>query len=227
MEERPGAWLPRLSEVGERLAEEWHAVRRAREGASGTAGASGSTRTPAPHEMRASDADRERIAEVLREALSDGRLGMAEFEERLDVVYKARTLGDLAGVTADLLPADRQPLRLDGGQVAAIFKKENREGRWVVPAELPVTAMFGTTKLDLRDAIMQSRRVIINATLVFGGLEIHVPEGVEVIRVTKDKTVTLTRNPAAPDAPVIEVRTQNFLGEVKVKEPPRRRRGRR
>ncbi|MDF5754718.1 DUF1707 domain-containing protein [Spongiactinospora sp. TRM90649] len=225
MDERPGAWLPRLTEVGERLAEEWQAARRAREGAS--APAERSRDATGPHAMRASDADRERIAEVLREAVSDGRLGMAEFEERLERVFKARTLGDLAGITEDLLPPEQQPLRLDGGQVSAIFKKEHREGRWVVPAELPVTAMFGTTKLDLRDAIMQSRRVVINATLVFGGLEIHVPEGVEVIRVSKDKTVKLTRQPVEPDSPVIEVRTSNFLGEVKVKEPPKRRRGRR
>jgi hypothetical protein len=211
----PESWLPRLSQVGDRLAEEWNDLRRAR---------SGSPPMPKPHELRASDEDRDRIAQVLRDAVADGRLGMDEFEERLEAVYKARTLGDLAAVTADLLPAEQQPLRLDTGQVSAIFKKEYREGRWVVPATLPVTAMFGTTKLDLRDAIMQTRHVVINATLVFGGLEIHVPEGVEVIRVTKDKTVRLTRRPTAPDAPVIEVRTSNFLGEVKVKEPPKRRR---
>jgi predicted membrane protein len=96
----------------------------------------------------------------------------------------------------------------------------------VVPAELSVTAMFGTTKLDLRDAILQNRRIVINATLVFGGLEIHVPEGLEVIRVTKEKTVRLTKRPSEPDSPVVEVRTSNFLGEVKVKEPPRRKRRR-
>ncbi|GLW07402.1 hypothetical protein Misp01_25320 [Microtetraspora sp. NBRC 13810] len=218
MDERHGAWLPRLSEVGERLAEEWHAARRARSG--------GGPEGPAPHELRASDADRERVAQVLNDAVADGRLRMDEFEERIDAVYRARTLGDLAGITGDLLPPDQQPLRLDQGQVAAIFKKERRDGRWVVPAELPVTAIGGTTRLDLRDAIMQTRRVVINATLVFGGLEIEVPEGVEVIRVTKDRTVRLTRQPAEPDAPVIEVRTSNFLGEVKVKEPPRRRRRR-
>lgn len=35
-------------------------------------------------ELRASDADRERVAEVLRDALAEGRLDMTEFEERLD-----------------------------------------------------------------------------------------------------------------------------------------------
>ncbi|MFE3448506.1 DUF1707 domain-containing protein [Nonomuraea sp. NPDC059194] len=213
-------WLPRLQEVGERLAEEFVSARRPKP-AEGP-----QPHELRPHELRASDADRDRVAQVLNDAVADGRLGMDEFEERLTALYNARTLGELAGLTTDLLPADEQPFRLDDRPVSAIFKQEQRRGRWVVPAELPVTAMFGTTKLDLRDAIMQNRRVVINATLMFGGLEIHVPEGVEVVRVSKGKTVRLTREQADPDCPVIEVRTSNFLGEVKVKEPPKRKRRR-
>lgn len=215
MNERPGPWLPRLQEVGERLAEELITSRRG-----------GRTDGPAPGELRASDDDRERVAQVLQEAHADGRLTMDEFEERLTAAYSSRTLGELAALTADLLPAERQPFKLDSRPVSAFFRKEARDGRWVVPAELDVNAMFGTTRLDLRDAILQSRRVVINATLVFGGLEIHVPEGLEVVRVAKGRTVRLTKQPTEPDAPVVEVRTTNFAGEVKVKEPPRRRRRR-
>ncbi|MGP3957512.1 DUF1707 SHOCT-like domain-containing protein [Nonomuraea sp. 3N208] len=216
MNERAGSWLPKLQEVGERLAEEFVSARRPP--------AAGDV--PPPHELRASDADRERIAQVLQDAHADGRLTLEELEERLGVLYSARTLGELAQLTGDLLPADQQPLNLDGRPVSAIFKQEQRGGRWVVPAELTVTAMFGTTKLDLRDAILQNRRVIINATLVFGGLEIHVPEDLEVIRVAKGRTVRLTKQPTEPGAPVVEVRTTNFAGDVKVKEPPRRKRRR-
>ncbi|MDP4507356.1 DUF1707 domain-containing protein [Nonomuraea sp. NBC_00507] len=216
MNERAGSWLPKLQEVGERLAEEFVSARRL----------PASGEVPAPHELRASDADRERIAQVLQDAHADGRLTLEELEERLGVLYSARTLGELAQLTGDLLPADQQPLNLDGRPVSAIFKQEQRGGRWVVPAELTVTAMFGTTKLDLREAILQNRRVIINATLVFGGLEIHVPEDLEVIRVAKGKTVRLNKQPTEPGAPVVEVRTTNFAGDVKVKEPPRRKRRR-
>lgn len=208
-------WLPRLSEVGERLAEEWQAARNPQQGG-----------LPRPHDLRASDEDRERIAQVLQDAHADGRLSLIELEERLAALYSARTLGQIADLTHDLLPPERQPLQLDGRPVSAFFRKESRGGRWVVPAELGVNAMFGTTKLDFRDAILQNRRIVINATLVFGGLEIHVPEGVEVIRVAKDRTATLTRQPTAPGAPVIEVRTTTFGGEVKVREPSRRRRRR-
>ncbi|MBE1587643.1 DUF1707 domain-containing protein [Nonomuraea angiospora] len=216
MNERAQSWLPKLQEVGERLAEEWVSARRPH----------AASDVPPPHELRASDADRERIAQVLQDAHADGRITLDELEERLGVLYSARTLGELAALTADLLPADQQPLNLDGRPVSAIFKQEQRGGRWVVPAELDVTAMFGTTKLDFRDAILQNRQIIINATLVFGGLEIQVPEGLEVIRVAKGKSVRLTKQPTEPGAPVVEVRTTNFAGDVKVKEPPRRKRRR-
>ncbi|WP_314174227.1 DUF1707 SHOCT-like domain-containing protein [Streptomyces winkii] len=53
-------------------------------------------------EMRASDAERERIAEVLRDALSEGRLAMDEFQERLDRTYQARTRGELVPLVRDL-----------------------------------------------------------------------------------------------------------------------------
>lgn len=53
-------------------------------------------------DMRASDAERERIADVLRDALADGRLGMDEFQERLDSTYQARTRGELVPLVRDL-----------------------------------------------------------------------------------------------------------------------------
>ncbi|MBZ3901050.1 DUF1707 SHOCT-like domain-containing protein [Streptomyces griseiscabiei] len=53
-------------------------------------------------DLRASDADRERVSEQLRDALAEGRIDMEEFEERLDATYKARTYGELAPITRDL-----------------------------------------------------------------------------------------------------------------------------
>jgi hypothetical protein len=55
-------------------------------------------------EMRASDADRDRVVDLLRAAMSDGRLTAAEFEERVGTALSSRTFGDLAAVTADLVP---------------------------------------------------------------------------------------------------------------------------
>jgi hypothetical protein len=51
---------------------------------------------------RASDADRSRFAERLQEQFVNGRLTQEELEERLDRVYRARTLVELYAVTSDL-----------------------------------------------------------------------------------------------------------------------------
>jgi hypothetical protein len=55
--------------------------------------------------IRASDADRERIVEVLRRHTAEGRITAEEFDERMAAAYDARTLGALAELTTDL-PVD-------------------------------------------------------------------------------------------------------------------------
>jgi hypothetical protein len=59
-------------------------------------------------EHRAGDADREVVAARLREAHVEGRLDVDELTTRLDVVYRAKTYGELAAVTADLPPARKR-----------------------------------------------------------------------------------------------------------------------
>lgn len=55
-------------------------------------------------EHRAGDADRERVAAMLRDAHVEGRLDVDELTTRLDAAYRATTYGDLAALTADLPP---------------------------------------------------------------------------------------------------------------------------
>lgn len=58
---------------------------------------------PTPRErMRAADSDRERVAERLRVAHADGRLDLAEYDERVQQAWAARTYGELDTLTADL-----------------------------------------------------------------------------------------------------------------------------
>ncbi|MCY0934744.1 DUF1707 SHOCT-like domain-containing protein [Streptomyces sp. H34-S4] len=52
--------------------------------------------------LRASDADRERVVDRLRDAVAEGRLDMDEFEERLDAAYRSRTYAELEPLTRDL-----------------------------------------------------------------------------------------------------------------------------
>jgi hypothetical protein len=67
------------------------------------------TPTPAPAVL-ASDAERERVTDRLREAAAEGRLTLAEADERQASAYAARTRAELAPLVADL-PAPPRPSR--------------------------------------------------------------------------------------------------------------------
>lgn len=67
--------------------------------------------------LRASDSDRESVAERLRNATAEGRLLAEELEERLEMVFSARTYGDLDAVVSDL------PARSDDRPRAPLWVK--------------------------------------------------------------------------------------------------------
>ncbi|MEV7967489.1 DUF1707 domain-containing protein [Sphaerisporangium sp. NPDC088356] len=183
---------------------------------------------PAPHELRASDSDREHVVAVLAEAVADGRLTHAEHEERVEAVYAARTFGELASLTSDLLPEHLQPLRADGRPVMALFRSEHREGRWVVPSSYSVTAVGTGVTLDLRDALLQSNHITVQATVVGATLTLIVPEGVRVdIPASAVLGGKKNRVPAfaPPDAPVIEITGVIMMGNVVAKAPKPPKRG--
>lgn len=64
------------------------------------------SRTVADHSdnLRASDADRQLVADKLRAALDEGRLDLAEYDDRVKEAYAAKTYGDLKGLLTDLPP---------------------------------------------------------------------------------------------------------------------------
>jgi hypothetical protein len=182
----------------------------------------------APRDLRASDADRDRVLALLADAVSDGRLTADEHAERVQRACTARTLGDLAELTTDLAEPSAQPVRLDGGQViSGIFGPARRDGRWVVPEKLTVTALFGEVEADFTDAILQARHVTLYVTVIGGRLRLVVPDGVSVV-VTGHLVLGRRRGgtppPAAPETPVIEVKGVVLGGEVIVRTPPRNRR---
>ena len=69
--------------------------------------------------LRASDADRERIADRLRQASAEGRLLTEELEQRLGAAFAARTYGQLDELVADL-PRPGTPARGRQRRVAAL-----------------------------------------------------------------------------------------------------------
>ncbi len=182
----------------------------------------------APRDLRASDADRDRVLALLAEAMSDGRLTAEEHAERVQRTFSARTLGALAELTADLAVPSAQPVRLDGGRVVAgIFGPARRDGRWVVPENLTVTAMFGEVEVDFTQAILQTSRVQLYATVFGGRLRLIVPDGVSVIvsgHMVLGRKRGGTPPPAGHGMPVIEVKALVLGGELTVRTPPKPRR---
>src|SRR5512143_877705 len=113
-----------------------------------------------PQQLRISDADRHRVAEVLREAAGDGRIDLEELDERLEATYAARTYADLVPITRDLptavgglpvRPAAPAPVPLVPGPARsrhlAVLSGLERKGEWVVPAHLTVTCVLGGADL--------------------------------------------------------------------------------
>ncbi len=142
-------------------------------------------------DIRASDADRDRVAAILREALAEGRLDPQEHAERIDTVYRAKTMGELEPVVRDLPAADAgraQPgpdayvygprAPVPDQNLVAIFSASMRKGRWQAPARINAFALFGSVEIDLTEAVFPQQQVQINVTAVFGSVEIRVPENV-------------------------------------------------
>jgi hypothetical protein len=80
--------------------------------------------------LRASDADREATAEVLRQAHSEGRLDTNELDERLDTCFAAKTYGDLDALVSDL-PRPRSADR-----------SSRRSYRWPLPRLVSIALLL-------------------------------------------------------------------------------------
>jgi uncharacterized protein DUF1707/cell wall-active antibiotic response 4TMS protein YvqF len=192
---------------------------------------------PADHSlMRVSDSDREQAAEVLREAAGHGRITMDELDERLELAYAAKTYGDLAAVTRDLPAARQAPgpaavSRIGGTPRStfslAIMSGARRAGHWVVPRSYAAVAVMGGVELDLREAQFAEPEVTIHAYTVMGGVEITVPEDVEVDVSGFAFMGGFDHNasgPGAPGAPRVRVLGFALMGGVDVRRKPLRKR---
>jgi hypothetical protein len=185
--------------------------------------------------LRASDADRDRAAAALNEALAEGRLTAEEHSERLDSIYAAKTHADLVPVLEDLPAAQSastevEPARAKRGRasrIIAVFGGATRKGAWRVPPSSTVVTVFGGADLDLRDAILPGQEITIRAVSVFGGLSITAPPEMRVV----DSGVAIfggrdaagdAAESAGPDAPVLRLSGACVFGGVSVTHKERK-----
>ncbi|MER5435567.1 DUF1707 domain-containing protein [Streptomyces sp. NPDC002588] len=174
-------------------------------------------------ELRASDADRDRIADILREALAEGRLTADEHAERVEGVLAAKTVGELEVFIRDLPaahPRRAAPAAASHGPVAgaipvdpddsviAVFSSATRRGRWRARRRIHAYAVFGTIEIDLSEALFEYQQVMIKAWAFCGNIEVRVPENVSLRGtgggVLGNFEVDALDSPD-PDAPVVYV----------------------
>ncbi|GAA2480570.1 DUF1707 SHOCT-like domain-containing protein [Streptomyces gobitricini] len=190
--------------------------------------------------LRASDADRDRIADILRDALAEGRIDAEEHGERIDAVYRAKTLGELGPLVRDL-PAARPRPEAPGRQsyayaaedpaapadkLIAVFSSATRKGRRRLGRRTHAFSLFGSVEIDLTEAVFTQRLTTIDAVSVFGSVEVRVPENITLrgggTGVFGSFEVD-TLEAADPEAPVVVVNGYAVFGSVEAR-PGRGRR---
>ena len=131
-----------------------------------------------PSDVRISDADRERAAEMLATAMQRGQLMPLEFSERCASAWAARTRAELVAVLSDLFggpPPEFAPLRLN-----VPFGQVQRTGRWAVPELVRVTGLGQRTTLDFTEAVIRWPTVYVEVTACMSYTKVLLPAGAEV-----------------------------------------------
>ena len=178
-----------------------------------------SSPTPA---RRVADADREAVARTLRDAATEGRIDFAELEDRLEVVYAAKTQTDLDAVTGDLpAQAAAAPPLIMQTKSGTVKKK----GYWRVPSHISADCTSGSVKLDFTEAECRHPEVTINVSARSGAVVLIVPTGWAVdmgdASATSGRVVNKMRGRPEPGAPVLRVSGTVLSGTIKAR-PPRR-----
>jgi uncharacterized protein DUF1707 len=148
--------------------------------------------------LRASHADRDRVAEVLRVAAGDGRLDPEELDERLERALTAKTYAELAALTTDLpapgtvVPGSAMaPMGGSGALVGAPEPKDlvriqvgsgtaRRERNWVVPKQMEIKVTSGQVTLDFTHAVITQPVLYVDAEVRSGHLTFITKPGIVV-----------------------------------------------
>jgi Domain of unknown function (DUF1707) len=185
-------------------------------------------------ELRASDAERDGIADILRDALAEGRIDAAEHAERVEKLYSAKTLGELEPLVRDLpvgrtsttspAPATRTYTPDPSGEnpnLVAVLSGAERKGRWRVGHRITAVAILGGVEIDLSEATFTSPELVIHCTAIMGGITVKLPENVTlrgggVVGIMGGSDVQAFEAPDR-DAPVVRIDGVAFWGGVEAK----------
>jgi hypothetical protein len=186
---------------------------------------------------------REEAIDDLTEAFADDTIEMAEFERRLAEAQRAenpesldsvmtgikrRSIGPDMTTAVAVVPKTAPPGSVAKSKlVLSLFGSNERRGVWKVPEHLVTRSIFGSTVLDLREAIFAAGVTEIVVGAVFGSIEIIVPpqlaveiDGIAIFGSFEN----VERSPVTPDpsVPLVRVRGSAVFGtvEVETRLPP-------
>jgi len=136
---------------------------------------------------------RERVIAALTEHFTKDVLDVDEFDRRIDLAHRARSLAELDDLVSDLAPVPAPSTALvpkaseemlahwpERKRWTAILGGFEKKGRWSVPREMKVTCFWGGGHLDFREAQFAPGITELHITAVMGGLEIIVPPWLSV-----------------------------------------------
>jgi hypothetical protein len=200
----------------------------------------------APPALRASDAERERAAELLRDAMTSGRLTVEELDDRMQLVLAAKTRAELERLVDDVLvpTGDRHPIARAAGtvqpatarlpvrpgeqgtrRILSILSGSERKGRWRLAASCSVLNVLGGSGLDLSGVELAADHVELKVVSVLGGAEIVLPEGLNVevseLAILGGNDVDIGDEQPDPGGPVVHVRVVSILGGTEVRRGPK------
>jgi hypothetical protein len=191
-----------------------------------------------PARQRISDDERQQVAEVLHDAAAQGRISLDELGQRLTLASTAKTYADLAPVTADLpavsgavlplpLSADVAPAPVFDSSFASMSTKR-REGRWRLGSRHRALALWGGVVLDLREALVTSPVVTLQASAFMGSVDVIVDEHTVVLcdghAFMGDFSEKRSHFRSEPQHGSLVVRVQGraLMGRVTIKRKPSR-----
>ncbi|MFW0795666.1 DUF1707 domain-containing protein [Gordonia sp. CPCC 205515] len=191
--------------------------------------------------LRAADADRELVHQILAAAMTNGSLSMAEYEDRAGKAVMAKTFGDLDELTDDLpvgqlgvpipFQGETPHSRVTSGSglrpvrhAFSFMSGTEIGGRVAVGDSMIATALMGGIEIDLREVEFTQPLLTIRCTSIMGGIDITVPPDVTV----ESNGLAImggfggrAAGAGAPGAPTVRVTGFALMGavEIKRKEP--------
>ncbi|MET8627080.1 DUF1707 domain-containing protein [Kitasatospora sp. NPDC004669] len=181
--------------------------------------------------MRASHADRDRVVDQLSGAAGEGRLTADELDQRLEAALSARTVGELAELTADLppLPVLAGGIATEAKDVLRIeqsFSPVERVGRWVLPRRLELCAQWCEVTLDFTQAVITHDTLQIDVNMQGKNLTLVAAPGIVVDTDGLSLAFAKLKDHQAPDPDVpialrVELVGTKAFGRVIVRQPRR------